>query len=1709
MAAELPPSKKRSWKDSAKPGTERKNEAQKAWRREATAPPKGKRPWSRRSKLGLLGLLFLGVVGVIVAVILWIRPPKPVYLVLIGAGYEENLAIPHNVYGMVTLRRLGQLAEANDKLFRLDRRAPAAWKTALDTFQNEGKEKTVVLCLSLHGGADRQGPYLLFDQPTPTTDGDGALRITDLLAELAKLPADKKKVLILDATQTCGTPRLMVHNDFSRRLKKLDEAIRKIDNLVVLNSADACQRSWASEEWRQTAFGYYLQEGLKGGADQDETGGNGDGRVTALELYRFVRHKVERWAHANRDAAQQPVLLPLGEEGERRAGAMELALVQKGYQAPAVPKAPALDFTKLHKKWRAADALLKRVPSPAVYTPHLLRHYLETLLRYEQLLRAGAGDFADRLAAQLDDTRARLEQGQRLQLSSRQNSLAMPAALGLLATDPAAGGNALFDELWRAPRAKRPLLWRKLPGRRDPWLRLRLSAWLLRRATDDPAANLKQAGDILRQLIDDPKLRPTEAHHMAMWARDLDRLYANDLPPADLLKSALRTRRLAERAALGLAEGKFRHPYSEAVFPWIGAQVNKADELRRRGQDLLFSSSTKDRNEAGKLLRDSEDLYGQALKTSARVRQALEVRAEVMSRLPFYSQWLVRRRPADDGQLTRFSRLFDLAEGLWEKVHRLNDLLGAPPATRKLADSVTQLDRLTRTIGQDYRDIQGRFDRHSKDPLGTQLQENWHAIDAALAVPFIDAPQRIELLRKARQISLELNRHTKQKEGEAPTGSAAETRRQAQQSAYRRARLALATLGRERFPKSEQAGREDYAQVKRWAVRIQDKGWEEAAVDVGGQVALRWRVLAEEVNALAKTGRTQTDLAKARVALARAERLCRLSDGPAADQVKPIDPVEEKRRLDMYRLLVWQARRTCDDKWFDEACDDKWFDENPNPYYRAAGMKYVRDAKSLRTNKGASRAQTAQRLADAVRVEKLLRLPVDLAFRLTAGDNDERRRRAQLHITSEPAFDLDYRVRPAGLKSGTPVIFAEPRDMRAADATRLKEWRAPRSWEVGSKDRPLALTGLKNPYYQDLFKANVPPAATPEPKEQSWTVYGLFRGYRFRLETAVKLHPRANTIVYQYPLPDKAGVLFYATEDMHRRYSPRRGALAILVDYSGSMGWKTAPGRTRIGDARAALEKVLDTLPENLNVSLWAFRGYPTDKKVPVKIRKIAQTKNWAHTDIKKFKAALAKQKAPKGGTPLLEAMTKAKEELKRFKRGRRTMVIVTDGVPNDPKKYKGKGNKLLQKELRKVFKGSGILVHVVGFHVKELKDKDEKAILPKFIDGIENLETPGMFHPVADPEGLIKILNDALKWKYQLLKPGTNVKKAKKKDVPRGEVDREDRLKALLFNTWLPLDPKRYEFWEDKLYQDQEKLPEINVAAGDLRVYELTEPKLRRAVVTNWYPSGKDHWPRDENDNWQLAVRNNRLVNPKSQDVLVMVENLRELEDPRPNYLWLELQDKSGKPVTGQRWGNRLGYPAPTWGLEATRFQEKSTVRAWARDTASGGQRVERPARQPLAAFDGLTPEVDNVKVRIESVRLEEFPLVDPLGKRREKKTWCVVVRLSYPQGSPVFAQPYTAKNAPVDPRRGGGYEHHFYEAAGRDKGKARGKYTGIFWYGEMGKAEAEVLVQGLTLYSVNQFKRDPLTARLEHPLGRPNDRVPVTQRYLWVLGLEKHSSE
>ena len=557
---------------------------------------------------------------------------------------------------------------------------------------------------------------------------------------MAKLPREKKKLLILDATQVADDWTLgMLHNDFARELKKLREAIKGVENLWVLAASDEDQRSWIDVDARRSVFSRAVVEGLRGEADAEPK----DGRIDLRELYDYVGPRVKAWAFENRGDVQTPLLLPAADDKALALaadGAVEL-LQDRRREARAGPgrrrarRRPA----RAEDWWDAYKALRDEKPGPATYSPHLWRRFKDTLIRLDQLLAARLPEpkKLENLEADLRGLEGRIRAASRpLELAdSRYGTLVMKGAKGEIipGSDP---DRKIFDELLSKPEEQFSAAWDEMIGARvGPDLKARFNAYLMDRLAGRGRGRARRSTGSARLLArySNSPLRPAEVHFLLMAEAHLRRLDPGSRARPDLVRRAVGIRRLAEEAALAIEPGGYS--YSEELVPWIRAGVEGADRERRRGEDLLFATDAARWDEADRAFDLAERGYKQARERAAVVRQALEVRNRALDELPDYTRWWARRssvaqepRPAI-GSIPGDEPFTESLESLWEKVHRLAGLLESPSETADPAP-------LTGEVRLGFEAVEGRFLRDLRDLDRSQLPRDWVA-EVALAVPFV------------------------------------------------------------------------------------------------------------------------------------------------------------------------------------------------------------------------------------------------------------------------------------------------------------------------------------------------------------------------------------------------------------------------------------------------------------------------------------------------------------------------------------------------------------------------------------------------------------------------------------------------------------------------------------------------------------------------------------------------------------------------------------------------------------------------------------------------------------------------------------------------------------------------------------------------------------------------------------------------------------
>ena len=1669
-----------SWKNQ-RGGTP--NRPQTPWRNGAKSPAKPEEPKapSRFGRRLAAGLFVSGLVALLVIVILFWLPPKPPRLVLVAPGSPTNLALPANVYGANVLRDFAGWAKEDANRAQLAQE-PAEGTTAEDWHAalTAGREKTVVLFFAAHGAADRSGPYLWLVPPdAPAPQEKHRLRLTDVLHRLAELPSRKNKVLILDVTQLGASwAHGMFHNDFARALKGLDAEIEKVPNLVVLCASDEDQRSWASEEWRQSVFGHFWLEGLKGAA------AGSDPKLTVWNLFQYAQKEVGTWARANRDAEQAPILLPL-KGGRERAEKIELVRAPAGdYQPPAAAAAPGNDFRappELLRAWQRRDELAATEPPPESAAPHVWREYLDTLLRCEQLHRTGVP--IDSVLRRLEALDRELSTPPWLpELPCLTNALPVGRLLGAPAGTKVDA--ARFRQLWDLDEpAAREARWKALqkefvkPGDEAAATLLRLQAaeWLLNRLDQRDDASkptpevLARAADFLR-VVDGAAVRPVETHTVLMLQRDL----AATRPEPELLQRALRVRRLAEEVALlGGGAKPGAHPYSEQVFRWVRVPLREADDLRRMGEDLLFPDNRefyekKDRG-ADDYLAKAEARYREAAADARAVGEALRARDRVLSRLPYYARWLAGYRgtlPAVEQE-----RLMAKVEQLGTGTHKLAALLDDVPADP--APKLAELKPLAAQVTRDFEEVARAFDEDAARLGGAVLPSNWHALDNTLSVPFLPAARRVKLLQDLRDVSRQL--HAGNQVQNAPAAGAT-PQAAARDLAMRQGRMALAVLG-ERWVADPEglAGAPTgvvplrYGELLQRVTQPKVGAWWESVQEAADQVGWHWRALARGTeSAAARAGKDELDAAAK--SFARAVYLSRLLDSATA-LPGAVRPCADERRLWMHHLLLAQARRTTEDRW---AAFDP---EATRPYCEEAGERYVLAAERLMlgSDPNLDSREQARRLAAAKPVRASLPLkPFALKWPKVKDLTDER------------SFAIGYTVEPPpGLPPGYPLFavskLAAP--LKLADPTVASRQPvldfAERSPPAASYTRPLALTRGEP---KDREK-EAPPSAV------EMTL--LHRGHRLMMKTDVRLNKPNVEWVRTPPAPNaKAAFAVLADEDV------RTGAVAILFDKTYSMNSKIEGGSTKFAAATNALEDVLRALPRGTRLSL-AFFDAP-DRSGVVRLKPVTEdgpiewdgTRGQRDAIMKRVRDTTADGEWTPLALTIKEVLRKRSGEFfpKQFT-GFRTLVVLTDG-----------DDTVIDDQKQPATKRPGEVV------VETLEARPDVA-LHMILFGLsktEEVRARTQFAAVEEPDSFRESHRIPAKIWYSVRTSGQLGNALRESMLPRVQVLREG---ALLDreSPGLPVTLRTENFWGRPQICDpgtyQLRVPgmrrpkTLHLEPADRVLLELRrfgdELDLNVAPFTEGVPDLPASLTKLDGDKLvRLTVGRNAMVDrggPYDLDLRVAFERNRlrteELRLVRPEFAWFEVRPENADPDPKRyrllRVESLLRRTAPAWQVELKPWfpvagqdnvrtnPARPRLDAWWVDRLPGdGAPLPIPSlnllkRDPAKFAGDLT--VGGTTVTVDEVAVEDGELV---------------VRLTHEPGKPVVVRLTQLREGELRYRVK--ELHRFYDRAN--------KYTVRF--GPIDESD-RARPFTLELYSLESLKRvaNPVRMNLEEPTADGRD--------------------
>jgi hypothetical protein len=1654
------------------------------WQQGSIQPPhSNKRMWRRLLASGALAL----VVGGIALLIWMIWPLKPVSVVLVGTRYDDQLAVPHNMYGYNGLAALSKWAADTHREFFGFQRGPILlheqilqpdqehqWDSLLDKQHlDRVGARTAIVVLSLHGGADDQGCYLLPKDVDPS-DSSRRIRLKEVVSRLTTGDLkDRHILLVLDTTQMTTNDALgMLYNDFVAQLRQLEPDIKKAGNLAVLCASDDGQRSWESEEWGETIFLHYVAEGLRGPA------GNDQDRVTALSLYDYVKREVEHWVRDNRFAKQTPVLIPAEADGP--AGRIVLGPGDKKYQGTPSQEAPGIKFQvpeQLERRWEECQELAKQSPPPATSSPVLWRLYLDWLLRYEQLVRAETSDHsvsAD-VGKKLSDLHNAIERARRLSLSHQDNALPLRQALGWSSTGLAGKDKELenkFAELW-VSKKKAPAQWsetQKWASSQDgsggvPALQNRFLSLAIQKVATDPSPDfLVTASELVKLLYPQSNGRPAEGNYLYQVYKSLAHLQAPGggqitLPGQELVKQALDVRLLAEQVAFATKDlPSSAYPYAESVYPWVREDIENADLERGLGQDLFFATRPEDRQAALKHLQTAQGLYEKASKQERVLQEAYSLRDRVLAELPYYAQWLARRPSEVD--------FVDL-EKLWDEVHQLTDGLDKRVAVNDLGARTARVHKL-------FQKVKEAFDTKCKKLDGdksSKTQERWQEVEMVLVVPFIPSKLRRELVEYSRGISDDLNRA---KRNTPPIESSGAARL----DGLFQGRAALYRLGANLINDQKTSNEKDLATLLGWLAENDD--WKTNLAKVGHQIGHHWQTTTNNTRDLIAKAREDKNLGQAQADWANAERLSRMTDGAQAARIdaEKQNPGERARAFRFYSFLLWQKER---------ALADHWYDETDKPYYLSSGRNYWSDAFAV-IDARAPNPEPSE-------------LTVDTAVKVNPPA-------ASLWMTSELEFRVPYTFQvPAKVSSARPVLVAEiPAQASSKVLLTLESFgrltdKIPETVLDTDKPGPIDCS-VKSPY---LWRMERESAGGDAPADARVIVRGVYRGSKLLVPATVKLYSNPDLTICKHQDPDEGGIAVRADDEVRRRII-KGGTISIVIDYSGSMKYEGLPKEQwKITKALRVLRRVLKRLPDGVSLSVWVFgqKGTTAQYATPEEsIRNVWKAQPWKQGYLDELMAGL-EDLEPQNFTPLVRSMAEAFLKDLKGREGFRTLLVLTDGMDtrfvrgtygDDPEhSLASKGDPEFNSKsvennfeeiggfLKQQFDRSGVAVNMVFFDVppgERQKAREQFAVI-KDLAPIR-----GNIWETKDLDELEKYLLQALNTTLRFQIEDSDHRLIRKPGIPDVGFT-IDEGKTGYYKWFAPLEAKGNYFAVVQAIPKQE----VGLAPGDRLLLNFSDDfGFERALFSEtlrardpdlYSPSRR--FAHDQN--WQAAIVRNMSKEGLAELWLTM-ESTKErrstiLQQIKPALMWLEAGPEAGPPHK-LRWGNFNEYPAPAYRLQLRDWPASTApvVSAWPADEELEKKATANKLRHgPDTPLEPILGELlQGSKANFLSVQYEPRWLETKPDKWEE--TRCLIVRINYgTKKTSDGSDPRVLLRLPDLPHKG--EEHRYYDKAGT--------YTAIFW--DVDQAKAEQKRYDVKLISIEQLKKAGTSLKLNPGAPNPND--------------------
>lgn len=1484
-----------------------------------------------------LALSVFMCIAVIVYIIYQLRPPEKTSIIIIAARPSAdaiNLQAPLDFHGWEGCRKLMHYVSKDVAEAEILPRDNAPFSLTNETLpklealvRDNKTSKKVIIYFGLLGFAGQDGPCLFGSQGK-------VVKVRDIIEKLAPIAESTGRdvLLLFDAARLPVAPELgILRNDFVRSLEDtLGKDIRNMKHLAVICSSSPGERAWNSDEWGCSVFLQQVIEALRG-ATKAKSNSND---IKLTHFFDTVRDQTRSWSKLRFVSEQIPIRI-VAEKMDpvivvQRNEFAKLNDTDKDHNAPGyewvVGEKAETPFRlqKLKTNGEHAAELAKTRPHPAVYTPLSWRRYRELLVRLEQALRMNDNEAADALDLELSNLNKAIRAAQALKFSSvSPTSTIWPVVLAGSQDEVRMKAQQAIQILAKAP-------------------------------------NLAEAVPI-----------DAESHLAFKLAQFWDK--RSNPPSKDIVKLAIETRQLAERAALGCPVDSAEYYYSERLWEWIQAELKVLDVKRRIAEDYLFS----DNHPAGeKILNEVKQEYAGMITKFKPLQSAWAMYHYAVSEATFLTKWHIycaEELQEKDSALRM--------QQLWGHIHRLEDdfrtvNLNTPvKEMEEVAKSCREIERLVKyEMKQFIESVRVNIEK------ATGSQNPRHQLELLLAFPW----------------PIPKDSDTDRDMVEARLNSIIKTR------------LAGRDLHKTEGPSTNPTISKDLNKIVQYRGELMNSmlerenenfdGSAQSALKLGNDLISRYQLMADD----------GTDKDKRLLKPELAEKAARYT---LSFTGVPRE-IALNRRDERYRTLLREhAKRICLDHWYNGKEQTPYFKKTASLYLDNEDFIVEKDPELIDLLEPRPLAWKPSRPEPAWTSELKRDWEIEV-------DNPHKRIEGRIALWAEP------KTGATAVKPGqSPAIELSVDDLKRTSKP-LNEAKSRLTLvarDIASVDvGKILLTFVPKAYFRGQELDGEVPITLSRQPALIVTEHTPKEGGTFTLTKAKNLRVGLGhlAIVLDYSRSMRVSKKSVGDNDWDWKRDDSRiwqaisGLNTLLLNLSENVDdidlsirvfseWKPETEALHKGlkpDGDPLRDQTVKELTEKIESTLM-FVGKL--KKQGEKRVLVPQDSNKPQVTLDQFISQL-KQLIPFSSTPLLKSMVAAKESLANNENV--TLLVLTDGADtslgelekeNDPR------IEAISQSFQNKFADSGLSIKIILF----TNDDTERKIARKQFKEFVNDKSRNSVRDAIDSQALLNELRESFKVRMQVTKNG-QVVHSNEKDDPQYFIAREENtpLGSLVYSPFLTGDNISRVWINDK--------QQLSFSAGDHLFIKLKDAKnkvkytreLFKDVLKLSQPEPSERYIQGQVDGkklpWHLTVAENR--DPGHLRVTLEHDsNLVESSEGtspvlsmyRPNFVWWDVKaigegDKEQNPQGTVHITNLPYYLAPGWDIDQGPTQDKQLrIQAWVSENTV--------QKENLLTFDRGELKNDNVLKPSNRVAVsrEKHYLTDGT-QRTSDQVSCLVVR-------------------------------------------------------------------------------------------------------------------